>query len=165
MRWLTVVIGMSLTSAPLLAQHDKHPPAQKNDSAFRALQQRGKAVMGVDQYTSSHVFESLADGGRIELQRDVDDSTGVRVIREHMREVARRFAAGDFSFSEAVHANHEIPGVAALRAAREAVRYSYRELPRGGEVRLTSSDERLVKAIHEFLAFQNSDHRTGPHGK
>ncbi len=161
MRWLTVAIGMSLTSAPLLAQRHTHPPAQKNDSAFRALQERGREVMGVDQYTSSHVFESLPDGGRIELQRGVDDSAGVRVIREHMREVARRFAAGDFSFSEAVHDNHEIPGVATLRAARESVRYSYRELPRGGEVRLTSTDARLVQAIHDFLAFQRGDHRTG----
>ena len=28
------------------------------------MQTRGVHVMGVDQYTSAHVFEDLADGGR-----------------------------------------------------------------------------------------------------
>ena len=36
-----------------------------SDSAFAAMQTRGQAVMGVDQYASAHVFEDLADGGRI----------------------------------------------------------------------------------------------------
>ena len=43
---------------------------------FAGVQQRGAVIMGVNQYTSRHVFEPLADGGRIELQRSVDDSAG-----------------------------------------------------------------------------------------
>ncbi|MEW5915206.1 MAG: hypothetical protein AB1762_02320 [Gemmatimonadota bacterium] len=137
-------------------------PAQaaKSDSAFRALQERGRAVMGVDQYTSSHVFESLNDGGRIELQRDVDDSAGVRVIRAHMQDVAKRFTAGDYSLSEMVHGAHDIPGVDSMRALSAAIRFTYRELPRGAEVRLTSADPRAVRAIHRFLSFQRLDHRS-----
>ncbi|HJU73816.1 MAG TPA: hypothetical protein VJ717_08725 [Gemmatimonadaceae bacterium] len=158
MRLLFLTICIGLTSAPLLAQHDKHAAHQK-DSAFRALQERGKRVMGVDQYTSAHIFESLSDGGRIALTRDVDDTLGVRVIREHLRDVARRFGVGDFSLSEAVHANQDIPGVTVLRATR-AIRYEYRDLPRGGEVRLTSRDRGAIRAIHEFLQFQRSDHRS-----
>ena len=41
--------------------------------------------MGVDQYTSQHVFEPLPTGGRIVLQRKEADSAGEAVIREHMR--------------------------------------------------------------------------------
>ena len=89
------------------AQHQHKHTAAKPDSAFQALQERGKRVMGVDQYTSSHVFESSPGGGRVELQRDVDD------------------------------------------------RSAY------GEVRLTSVDARAVHAIHAFLEFQRSEHRTG----
>lgn len=158
MRTLLIPLYISLTSASVLAQHDKHA-AHRRDSAFAALQERGKKVMGVDQYTSSHAFESLPDGGRIELQRDVDDTAGVRVIREHLRDVARRFTSGDFSLSQMVHGNHEIPGVKAMRASR-TISYEYRELPRGGEVRLTSKDTRAIQAIHAFLEFQRSDHRT-----
>jgi hypothetical protein len=33
------------------------------DRDFAAMQERGRMVMGVDQYTSAHVFEDLPDGG------------------------------------------------------------------------------------------------------
>lgn len=52
--------------------------------------------MGVDQYTSTHIFESLADGGRIVLQRDAADSAGTATIRTHLQQIARAFATGDF---------------------------------------------------------------------
>ena len=53
--------------------HQMHHPAA-NDSAFAALQQRGKTAMGVDQYASRHQFEALPDGGRIVLQQPGGDS-------------------------------------------------------------------------------------------
>src|SRR5437764_1314352 len=51
------------------------------DTAFASMQERGKMAMGVDQFTSTHKFDSFPDGGRIELQRDNDDSAGVAAIR------------------------------------------------------------------------------------
>ncbi len=50
--------------------------AQSSDSSFAKLQQRGATVMGVDQYTSQHVFEPLPTGRRIVLQRKEADSAG-----------------------------------------------------------------------------------------
>ena len=41
--------------------------ASATDTSFAAMQARGETVMGVDQYTSAHVFEDLPDGGRIIL--------------------------------------------------------------------------------------------------
>jgi hypothetical protein len=152
--FVATIVSIVLTSPTRVSAQ------QRADSAFRDLQERGKRVMGVDQYTSSHVFQSLPDGGRIELQRDVADSLGTRVIRAHMQDIAARFTAGDFSLSAEVHGTHAIPGTATMRSSRATIRYVYRELPRGGEVRLTSSDAAAIKAIHEFLAFQRSDHRT-----
>jgi len=32
------------------------------DADFAAMQERGQMVMGVDQYTSAHIFEDLPDG-------------------------------------------------------------------------------------------------------
>jgi hypothetical protein len=147
---------VTLAAAPRAA-HSQHA---HHDSAFKALQDRGARVMGVDQYTSSHHFEALPDGGRIELQRDLDDSAAVRTIREHLQTIARQFAAGDFSASATVHAR-EVPGSAEMRVRRAAIRYEFRPLPRGGEVRITTRDPVAVRAIHEFLAFQRADHRTG----
>src|SRR5918993_2848595 len=66
------------------------------DARFHGVQARGETAMGVDQYTSSHVFEPLPDGGRIVLQRDAADSAGTAVIRAHLDRIAAAFAAGDF---------------------------------------------------------------------
>jgi hypothetical protein len=161
--FVSIAIGLAIPSV-VAAQHDRHAAGQgQKDSAFHALQQRGKNVMGVDQYTSAHVFEALPAGGRIALQRELDDTAGVRIIRAHMMEVAQRFTAGDFSLSEAVHDTKDLPGVVQMRAARSAIRYTYRDLPRGGEVRLTTSEKDAIEAIHEFLRFQRRDHRSPGH--
>jgi hypothetical protein len=137
-----------VAAAPLAAQ----------DSSFQALQERGHAAMGVDQYTSQHHFDALADGGRIVLQRDSTDSVGVATIRAHLRHIAAAFAHGDFALPGFVHAR-EVPGTRVMAARRTAIRYEFHPLPGGGEVRITARDPRAVAAIHQFLAFQQSDHR------
>jgi hypothetical protein len=130
------------------------------DSAFAGVQARGRIVMGVDQYTSTHCFDALPDGGRIELQRDADDPDGVATIRRHLREIAGAFARGDFGAPAAVHVR-EVPGAAVMAAKRGVITYTYRDLPRGGEVRIRTADPEALRAVHEFLAFQRSDHRAG----
>ena len=133
---------------------------EARDSSFAALQARGAGAMGVNQYTSSHRFDPLPDGGRIELQRDVDDSAGVVQIRRHLLEIARAFAAGRFDTPEFVH-SRAVPGTAVMAAKRDRITYTYRDLPRGGEVRLQSGDTTAVSAIHDFLAFQRMEHHVG----
>jgi len=135
----------------------------QDDTAFVALQDRGKAVMGVDQYTSAHVFEDLADGGRIILDRaDPADTAAIRTIRQHMRDIAVAFRAGDFTRPFQVHA-HEVPGTEVMAARRSALTYAVIERPRGAEVRITGADREAVSAVHRFLAFQRSDHRAPGH--
>jgi hypothetical protein len=155
-----------LLAAPARAQSDPHhgqtghgPPAT-DDSSFAALQRRGKVAMGVDQYTSIHRFDDLADGGRIELQRGSADPAGVRTIREHMRGIAAAFRAGDFTTPAFVHLG-EVPGASVMAARREAMRYEVRDLPRGAELRITTRDPVAIQAVHEFMAFQRGEHRAG----
>lgn len=130
------------------------------DSAFASLQTRGAVAMGVDQYASSHRFESLDDGGRIELQVDTADAAATERIREHLRAIARAFAAGNFSTPGFVHAE-EVPGTRVMRARREHITYAFAPLARGGEVRLSTRDPEARDAIHAFLAYQRREHRTG----
>jgi uncharacterized protein YjhX (UPF0386 family) len=148
-RFFTVLCGLILIGTPAYAQH-QHPAPE--------LQKRGALVMGVDQYTSTHVFDDLADGGRIELQRDVDDTAGVKVIRAHLQTIAKAFKAGDFSASATVH-DQTVPGTKTMTAKRTAITYTYSDLARGGQIRIQSKDAAAVRAIHEFLAFQRGDHR------
>lgn len=132
------------------------------DSAFAALQERGAVAMGVDQYTSSHVFEDLPDGGRIVLQRDSVDDKGTAVIRAHLQDIATRFAQGDFTIPGMVHAQ-TVPGTDSMAARRGTLRYTFDSLPRGGQVRITTSDSIARIAVHAFLAFQRTDHHAAGH--
>lgn len=131
-----------------------------SDTSFAALQRRGKAIMGVDQYTSVHLFDALPDGGRIELQRSVDDSAGTRTIRDHLRTIAAAFHAGDFNTPAMVHLR-EVPGTEVMAAKRAAITYTVHDLPRGGELLMKTSDPEALTAIHEFMAFQRGDHHAG----
>ncbi|MFL5560477.1 MAG: hypothetical protein ACJ79K_03295 [Gemmatimonadaceae bacterium] len=119
--------------------------------------------MGVDQYSSAHVFEALPDGGRIVLERkDASDSAGVRIIRAHMRTIADAFGRGDFTAPGMVHMT-KVPGTEVMAAKRDVISYVAVDRPAGGEVRLTTSDTVAIRAIHEFLAFQRMDHRAPAH--
>ena len=113
--------------------------------------------MGVDQYSSTHHFDALPDGGRIELQRDVDDSAGVARIRAHMREIARAFKAGDFSTPAMVHLR-DVPGAKVMAERRSRITYEPRDLPRGAELFIRTDDAGARRAIHEFMAFQRGEH-------
>ncbi len=136
---------------------------QDADGAFAATQARGQVVMGVDQYTSAHVFEDLPDGGRIILERaDPQDSAGIATIRQHMQTIAAAFREGNFAQPFQVHAQ-VVPGTAVMAARRAAISYGVVERPRGGEVRLHSTDPQAITAIHEFLAFQRGAHHAAAH--
>jgi hypothetical protein len=133
------------------------------DSAFAQLQQRGEKAMGVNQYTSQHIFEPLPDGGRVVLQRKEADPAGEATIRAHMRTIADAFSRGDFAIPGFVHAASDVPGTATMKRLRNGITYSPRDLPGGGEVVISSRNPEAVAAIHEFLAFQRMDHHAGMH--
>lgn len=159
---LIVFLALTACGAEPRAGGEQTPP---EDSAFAALQERGAApeAMGVDQYASVHRFEDHADGGRIELQDTIGDDAAVTRIRSHMQEIATAFARGDFSIPGFVHDVEEVPGTRVMTERRGAIRYTYGELPRGGQVRIETHDSAAVRAIHEFLAFQRLDHRAMGH--
>jgi hypothetical protein len=165
LRWqrrapLVIVAIAGLLEACGHSSHDG--PA---DTSFAASQARGadQRGMGVDQYTSAHRFDALADGGRIELLREVGDSAGIVQIRRHLREIATAFAAGDFGTPGFVHMQ-QVPGTEVMAARRAAITYVERDLPRGGEGRITTHDPAALKAIHEFIAFQRGGHHAGGMG-
>ena len=167
----STIIGLAflsadaLTAASLIAQHpgvgpSHHHSAGQADSAFARVQERGRDVMGVDQYSSTHRFDALPDGGRVELQRDTDDSLGVAQIRGHMREIEAAFQRADFGAPAAVHAQ-AVPGTETMAKLRREIRYTVTNLPRGAELRIRSSNPEAIAAIHAFIAFQRRDHRAG----
>jgi hypothetical protein len=148
-----------LAAATTLRAQD-HSTHHAADTAFAALQARGKTAMGVDQYASTHRFDTLADGGRIALTSDRDDPAAVSAIRAHFRDIAAAFAGGDFTVPGVVHAG-AVPGTTVMAARRAAISYERRDLPRGAELRLRTADPAARQAIAEFLAFQRREHHAG----
>jgi hypothetical protein len=138
---------------------DNSSAAKKNgaDSSFAAMQDRGKMAMGVDQSTSTHTFDSLPNGGRIELLRDLDDSLGIAQIRAHLRLIQHAFQAGDFSTPEFVHMQM-MPGTVVMAKKRGSIVYDYYDLPRGGEVVMSTTDAEALAAIHAFMRAQRKEH-------
>lgn len=158
-------IAAIVSAAPLRAQHDMHDMTgmhdssarAANDTGFAAMQRRGMTAMGVDQYKSTHHFTPAPNGGTIELLMISDDSAGTVQIRRHLREIAHAFGTGDFSTPMFVHMR-TVPGTAEMAAKRSVISYHVTDEPRGGRVDIRSTDSAAVRAIHDFLAFQRSDH-------
>ena len=147
-----------LSAASQACRSDTPPAGDPVDTAFAALQQRGRMAMGVDQYTSQHKFESTSEGGRIELQRDTADSLGIAQIRAHLKLIQHAFQAGDFSTPAFVHMR-DMPGTQVMKAKRDVIEYGYADLPRGGEVSIRTQDPDALAAIKQFMDAQKMDHR------
>lgn len=155
-----VFVAIAILSTSTLVAQTR--PA--SDTAFKSMQERGRKAMGVDQYTSTHQFDALPTGGRIELQRDSADSAGVAQIRAHIREIGAAFESGDFSTPAFVHMQ-DVPGTKVMRLKRERIEYHVYDLPRGAELQITTTDPEALKAIHEFMAFQRGEHHAGGRGR
>lgn len=152
--------GLPVRAALAQGGHDpKHHGAA--DSAFRSMQERGKQVMGVDQYRSTHRFTSLPQGGVIALTVDSTDTAGMAAIRAHFEEIAAAFSAGDFALPGMVHAG-SVPGTAVMRARAARITYRARSIAGGAELLIGTQDPTALRAIHDFLAFQREEHRAGP---
>lgn len=155
MRILVFALAAGVSVSPLAAQS-----RPTSDTAFKSMQERGKKAMGVDQYASTHLFDALPTGGRIELQADGPDSVGIARIRAHMRDIAKAFKAGDFATPAFVHMQ-DVPGTKVMRQKRDKITYQAHDLPRGAELHITTSDPEALEAIHEFMAFQRHEHHAG----
>jgi len=162
MRLAVIAVLVVTSTSAALAQGSAKPaktPATK-DTSFSAMQERGGMAMGVDQYTSTHKFDALPNGGRIELQRDNDDAKGIATIRAHIRGIAKAFKSGDFSTPAFVHMK-DVPGAKVMRAKRQVISYEPRDLPRGAELVIRTKDPAAIAAVHEFMAFQRGEHHAG----
>lgn len=114
-------------------------------------------AMGVNQYTSTHKFDITSDGGRIELQANKFDSLDVAQIRAHMKLIQHAFEAGDFSTPAFVHLR-DMPGTAIMAKNKALIHYTYGELPRGGEVKISTADPESRAAIAQFMQAQRTEH-------
>jgi hypothetical protein len=146
---------------PLHEQHMKDKAKSTADERFEEMNARGNRAMGFDQGKTNHRFLTAPDGGSIEVTvKDRKDIVNLAAIRAHLREISTEFARGDFRAALETHG--ELPaGAADMQAAKNKITYLYEELPTGARVRIITQTPQALAAVHQFLSYQVTEHRTG----
>jgi hypothetical protein len=151
---LMLTLGVMTTTAGA-SQHARDHAQDHHAGVMK----RGAHVMGFDQTTTTHHFRLSRTGGVIEVTaNDAADTKAITQIQTHLQHIAKMFSDGNFTAPMLIHAQ-EPPGVADMKRAGAAVGYKYEPLPRGGRVVVNTAAH--VNAVHEFLRFQITDHKTG----
>jgi hypothetical protein len=149
------MLSLLLLAFALLARQDHHE-----------MNKRGEMVMGFDQEKTAHHFYLYPDGGAIDIQvKDAADTKNRDAIRSHLPHIATMFEGGDFNVPMLVHDTAKVPGTSVLMQRKEHIHYTYVETPIGGRVNIVTHDKASVAALHDFLRYQITEHKTGDEGK
>jgi hypothetical protein len=145
---------IAMVSAAVFAQQPAPEPS--------AIDHRGAMAMGFDQHATTHHFRLYADGGAIEVSaNDAADAASRAAIRMHLSHIAGMFAAGNFDAPMLVHDTTAVPGIAVMAERKQAIGYQYLETASGGRVTITTIDPEALRAVHAFLRYQITEHKTG----
>jgi hypothetical protein len=145
-----VVAVVAAGPLSLAAQHQDHQ-----------LHARGAKVMGFDQEKTTHHFYLHPDGGAIDIAvNDPADATNREAIQAHLPHIAMLFGNGDFSAPMLIHET-KVPGTETMTRLKDRIAYRFVKTPKGGRLDITTSDPAALAAVHEFLRFQITDHKTG----
>lgn len=146
---------LSLTCGLGFAQHDvKH-----NHDA--QLNQRGDEQMGFSHEKTTHHFALTQDGGSIEVRaNDPRDTASQDQIRAHFAHIVQMFSAGNFNVPMLVHAQ-SVPGTAVMSQRKDQIHWKVQDIPRGAKIVIVADNKPARDAVHEFLRFQITDHKTG----
>lgn len=159
---MKTLIATLIIALPLFASAAEHDHASCPNHAVH-VDARGDSAhgMGFSHEKTRHTFRLFADGGAIEVRADdAADAESIGQIRDHLRTIARSFAAGDFSRPAYIH--DRLPdGADVMKERRASIDYRYEEIERGGRVRIATRDAAALAAVHRFLRFQIDEHRTG----
>lgn len=148
-------VGMSL--CPM---HEQAKPSQ-SDPQHQGVVKRGDEVMGFSHEKTTHHFRLYPDGGAIEVEaNDAKDTASRDEIRSHLGHIVTMFSAGDFSAPMLIHAQNP-PGTEEMKRLRDAIQYRLEMTEKGARIRITTKSPDALRALHEFLRFQISDHQTG----
>ncbi|MBI3797932.1 MAG: aspartate carbamoyltransferase [Deltaproteobacteria bacterium] len=151
---LGIVAMITLMSTLVIGAEEETQAHQRQHE----VAQRGAAIMPFDLSRTTHVFDDQADGGlQTVTANDLSDTAQIYLIRDHLAELANRFARGNFADQAWLH-GLDMPGLAELSADYKKLKITYYVLPNGASLKLASDDPAMVTAIHKYFSAQRSDH-------
>ena len=129
------------------------------------MRARAPQVMPFDLAKTHHVFEKLPDGGVQTVSvKDPADTVQIRLVQEHLRAEAAKFARGEFTDPMALH-GHAMPGLAELKAGAARIDVAYDGRRDGAVIRYRAAEPALVAALHRWFDAQLLDHGADASGK
>ena len=148
-----ISMGVALWAAAVGVASAQTPSRQE------VVAERGADVMPFSLKATTHVFTKTQTGGvQKVIAKNPADAEQVRLTREHLKDIADRFAKGDFSGPSHIH-GADMPGLVELqKTERRDIAIRYADVPAGAEVTYTTKDARLVAALHTWFDAQLSDH-------
>jgi len=157
MRNKKIVAGLLLFSLVLfsLLSFHKREATENRQAEIRDL---GPQVMPFDLDKTTHVFQRTDTGGLQQVRvKNLDDKEQITLIQHHLRQETERFAQGDFSDPATLHGDN-MPGLSVLEKAQGKFTVDYADLPNGGQILYTTSDEEVLEAFHLWFMAQLQDH-------
>ena len=134
---------------------------QAAPDAHHAMEMRGDHVMGFPHDKTTHHFLIQPQGGVIQVTaNDPKDAQDINMIHMHLGHIAKMFANGNFQAPMLVH-DAIPPGTTTMKLLKDKIRYNFEQLETGGAVHIESDDPVALAAIHDFLRYQISEHKTG----
>ena len=119
---------------------------------------RGAQVMPFDLEQTTHVFQKLDDGGLQKVVvKDLSNKKQIALIQSHLKEESEKFREADFSDPAKIH-GEDMPGLAELKAGAAKIDVRYTALSDGAQIRYTTTDAKLITALHRWFDAQVSDH-------
>ena len=158
---LSIAIALQLSASYLSMVEAAQVPKDDHAQHHADVNKRGDQAMGFSHEKTTHHFRLKADGGMIEVSaNDPKDGASRDQIRHHLTRTAELFGKGDFSLPMFTHGEAP-PGAAEMTRLKEAIKYTFEAIDRGGRVVIASASPEAIAAIHQFLRFQIKDHKTG----
>ncbi len=129
-----------------------------NSSSMSSMLARGNTAMGFNQSKIMHHFIATPTGGEIMIVAlNSSDNDTIKQIRNHVLDIQNEFSQGNFTKPFFIHAQ-QVPGTKLMGEKKDLIRYSIKQINNGSVLLLTTNDQQLIVAIHQFIAFQTAQH-------
>jgi hypothetical protein len=123
-----------------------------------SMLERGNIAMGFNQNKIMHHFIATPTGGEIMIVvLNSTDNNTIKQIKSHVLDIQKEFSQGNFTKPFYIHAQ-QVPGTKLMSQKKDLIRYSTRQINNGSVLLLTTNDQQLIAAIHQFIAFQTAQH-------
>jgi hypothetical protein len=158
---MTNFLALLILTSTLTLQPQSAAAPPQDHSKHEEMEHRGNQGMGFDQQKITHHFLLGKDGGAIQVTANsASDRESKDAIQMHLHHIAQAFKSGDFNIPMFVH-DKTPPGVETMTRLKDQIHYSYEAAENGGRVVISSANAEAVAAIHKFLKFQITEHKTG----